>query len=798
MSKVYSIIFAALLIIGSNLYPSPTTHAEQKCDEVQFLFARGSGEVLDGPSYQAWRSSIENALYGLDLQYSFFELGSDPNSEHQYPAVAVAGSWAGIGNLIGAYISAGSAFEFGASVIEGVGELSEYLSNYSAVCSQTKYVLGGYSQGAMVNTKALPKLDASKIIYVANFGDPKTYLPEGQGRIPDACLGKNLSSYRAYVSDCHAYKGILGAENPYQPANYIGKLGLWCNEHDIMCSSGISLDDHTSYVSRGLYQNAAEVIAMKVRAAFLKLPTTDPSTIASTHDLIILFDVSGSMQGSASLYRDRAQALAYEVRSLGGRVALFTYKYPGGDNIKMACDFSCDASEFTAALAKSTELLESDNSINQEPLLSALDFAMRSVEWQVGATKSIVALTNGAMEDLGYDRTPLENVIKLSLSIDPVNVYALVQYPPLKQEYAELTERTNGKSYYLFEESELAISEITGRPIAKLGMETYSGLINQEFFFDASESVTIGNSNIVRYDWDLDCDGRFELQDTGSSILYSYNQPMDGYIQVKITDEDGRSSTMSAQLTVFDSLPELAQTEITHVEFLGDGLYRIDYQTDGCAVLVTLNDAVMGFEEPDHRSFIRVKDVTSTTSLTLTAYSKSGERGLSATVILGPDGNSKIEQPDLGDNMDSTDNNIPSVDPDSSIQSPTSPDQSYNPDESTSPSQSPPASRLPSSNQYTGQNTNFIPKAPNAGYYPLLSTEARVSLHKLCALLKIHVENELNSIHDVNLGANDHRTRNGTQLKTVLRNHAVPLTPPPLLPRESRNKLSVVRPPNIS
>ncbi len=853
MIKLSRILFATCLIISTSLCPGIAAYADQndqKCDEVKIIFARGSGESLNDSSYEAWQYSLDYMLYGLDLRYSYFELGSDSNSEYQYPAVAVAGSWAGIGNLIGAYVSAGSAFQFGASVVEGSNELIAYINHYSSLCPQTKYVLGGYSQGAMVNTMSLSKIDPKKIIYVANFGDPKAYFPEGQGRMPDACSGKNLSDYRAYVSDCHAYKGILGGRNPYQPTGYTGKLGVWCNDRDIMCSSGVSVDDHTSYVRNGLYKNAAEVISNKIRATFPKLPTSDPSTVASTHDLIILFDVSGSMLKYASLYRDQAQQLAYRIRSLGGRVALFTYKYPKEDNIKMICDFSCDAREFAESLTKATQVLDGGHHVFGEPVFSALDFAMRSVDWQIGATKSVAVITASPnLENLDGNKAQLEDIVKLSLSIDPVNVYTLVMHPQYIAEYQELSNRTNGKVYYLIDEPDLYLSEIAGRPIAKLALENYSGFINQDFYFDASDSTTIGLSKIVRYDWDLDCDGIFETQDAGPIISHGYTNPLSGYIQVKVTDEEGRFSTMSAKIDVMENLLELAQVKITNVEFVSKGeYYRVDYETDGLGVLVSLNGTIMGFEEPSSRPYIRVKDITANSNLTLTAYSKTGtsegsERGLSASVTLKPNGEFEIGQPSQdpntdnwydqdndGDNKEDNDTQgtpptLPESPDDNSSETPgnnpddnnpnnsdkpdkTDPDNENhpgsNPDDSgnnqgsqsTEPSQGSdteypnPSTSLPNqvttdNIQSSSSNLGYIPKAPNTGYWPY-----EHMLSKIQQFFK--------HPNDESLDANDRRIHNDILLTLVPHSHVVqPVLPPPL-PHAKHNKLSAGPLPNIS
>ena len=97
--------------------------------------------------------------------------------------------------------------------------------------------------------------------YAATFGDPKIYLPEGEGIIPAACKNENLSDYRMYVPDCQAYKGMLGAVEPYRPEALAGKVGTWCNRYDILCSSYFSIKSHTSYAEDGLYEDASRYIA---------------------------------------------------------------------------------------------------------------------------------------------------------------------------------------------------------------------------------------------------------------------------------------------------------------------------------------------------------------------------------------------------------------------------------------------------------------------------------------------------------------------------------------------------------
>ena len=83
--------------------------------------------------------------------------------------------------LAGAYVSAGRYYEFGASVRDGVNNLRAYYDDVMAKCPNTRWVLAGYSQGAMVVAEALKAFAADRVIYVGLLGDPELSLPEGSG-----------------------------------------------------------------------------------------------------------------------------------------------------------------------------------------------------------------------------------------------------------------------------------------------------------------------------------------------------------------------------------------------------------------------------------------------------------------------------------------------------------------------------------------------------------------------------------------------------------------------------------------
>lgn len=412
------------------------------CPSLRLVFLRGSGESLEDKNYQSFKSTIESKLKTtMFFSYEFIDL--------DYTAIGIGD----IGVMLGAAISAGEAYAFGDSVNDGVNKLTNLMNDS---CSKTKYVLGGYSQGAMVISKALPSLRADKIIYAATFGDPKIYLPEGAGIIPPACRGDNLSDYRMYVPDCQAYMGLLGANKPYEPSDFAYKLGTWCNKGDIMCSSRFSISDHVSYISDGLYEDASKMIFYKITQAFGL-----ENKVSSPHDTAILIDSTGSMTEMIDKYKAEALRLAKETLDSGGRVALYDYRDLEEFYLpKEHCNFNtCTLEIFENEV---NNITTSGGGDRPESLLSASFHLMKNLTWQRGATKSVVVLTDADYLNPDRDGVTLPQVVSLSMSIDPVNFYIITR-PEYSASYTELATSTGGRVVTDFDELSLLTDYIMER-----------------------------------------------------------------------------------------------------------------------------------------------------------------------------------------------------------------------------------------------------------------------------------------------------------------------------------------------
>ena len=117
------------------------------CPELRVVFARGSGGELNGDqNFIAFRDAIVTKLQTTPIRYEVIDL--------DYPAIGISDPKV----LAGAYFGAGEAYEFGESVKSGVEKLDNLING--GECPRTKYVVGGYSQGAMVVSKAIPGLKA--------------------------------------------------------------------------------------------------------------------------------------------------------------------------------------------------------------------------------------------------------------------------------------------------------------------------------------------------------------------------------------------------------------------------------------------------------------------------------------------------------------------------------------------------------------------------------------------------------------------------------------------------------------
>ncbi len=596
-----SYFLLALILIAHSFLAILQTHpaSASACSDVEFIFARGSGESLNGPSHTAWTNSITEQLKSFNLTTSFYELGSDPGSPYQYPAAPVSNSFVGYVNLISAAISGGEAFLFGASVNQGRQELIYHIEQVNNRCSHTKFVIGGYSQGAMLIDKALPSIDSEKILYVATFGDPKLYLPEGaitfkHGMpVPDACYGVNLSPYRVYVPDCRAYEGVLGATRPYQPIGYEGKLGTWCNDYDIMCSSGMSINDHVGYTTKDLYKQAASKISSVLSTKYSDHLVTSRATISgvSKHDVVFLLDVSGSMQTLYGLYAGKLRVLANAVKLNGGRISLYYYANEAHGYYPIEkCDLTCDFATIEQLIDPANVDRHSNGNYNKESTFAAMKFAINNTKWDTGARKTLVNFSSHPPLSPDADGTTAEDVIALSQAKGGIELYS-VNYSDVQMYLEGLAYNTNGGAYDFRNTTAKFVRDV------------------------------INNTPTI--------------DQVPPRVTAAAKAAKTAKVATSTTDSDSSTnpSTLDNLVYVDDEYPYTPEAKITtHSTTLqSDQSVKVEFSTDAEHILVAFNDAPMGFIEPvSGQGDFTITDITDDIEVALIPYSANEQRGITA------------------------------------------------------------------------------------------------------------------------------------------------------------------------
>ena len=518
----FKVAALALLAIFSGAgFLSPQSVSATSCPDLKVIFARGSGgERYTSGHYQAFKDSMLAKLRTSPLTYEIDDL--------DYPAVSIDVGDGHLGTLLGAYIGSGDAYDFGDSVHQGAKELARVVN--SDTCKSTKYVFAGYSQGSIVLLNGLPQIDPNRVIYVATFGDPKLYLPEGAGFVPPACSGKNLSEYRAYVPDCRAHKGILGARDPYVPSGYQVKIGTWCNKKDALCSSHFNIRDHTHYDEDGLYEDASRLIFSKIAANFnFKNQYTSP------HDTAILIDSTGSMSGLIGDYKSEALNLAEKTFNAGGRVALYDYRDLIEDYQPVQyCDFET-CTDLDTFRAKLNEITVDGGDDDPESLLSASLHVMKTLKWRFGSTKSLVVLTDAGYHSPDRDGTTFYDVKKLSQEIDPVNFYIITEESHI-EEYQSLAEATGGTVASSADDLGLLTDTIINR---------YDSLPRVEQEFEPAD-IILPHLEITSVEKLSDTEFKISFKSTGDQTVVSLNDAILGLTdQTTITLGELRQGTQN-------------------------------------------------------------------------------------------------------------------------------------------------------------------------------------------------------------------------------------------------------------
>ena len=658
--KLLIYIVSAVTVIASVLVFDAGVMAKKVDDEcmlVTAIFVRGSGQELNAKEAQTFRRQLQNRV-GKD-KLNFYELGSESYGGNQYPAVDVSNVWNG--NAIGAKLSGGMGNTYGKSVKEGVAELRAYLDARHRKCPNEFFILGGISQGAQVVGQALPNISSgvkNKIVFNMLFGDPKLYLPEGEGIFPPACRNEKLSAYRREIANCHVDNGALGARKPFLPSEDNSKTGLWCLANDYVCGSSKfvwDVEGHGKYAnSNGPIDDGVREAANRLKNAAKLASQNDPgindkplnNNMGTTGtDVVFVLDTTGSMMSYIDQMKTFIRNYSSKIKEINGRVGLVVYRDAGDEyTAKKLSDLQTD----TADLLNKLESVSADGGGDgPEAALHASMVAMNEMKWQKGATKAIILLTDTGYHDPDkVDGSTLAAVAKRSLEIDPVNIYPVVgDY--LKNSYTDIAKQTSGQVIASGDENDVvaaldkALTKIKNRPNAKLKIGEYYAEVGQKITFDAGDSYVVDGS-VTKYEWDFDGDGKIDQTTTSPVASHVYNEKFDGIMQVRMSASNDTVSNISAPVKVgikpnLPVGPGAPQVSAKIIERNGNkATIRLNWQpVDELSSrwLVNLDDTNLGYTVGEQRQLdITDVDISTSRKVTVTGIKADGYAGKPATI----------------------------------------------------------------------------------------------------------------------------------------------------------------------
>lgn len=664
MNKQVTIIYAIIVSMVINVFAFnlnvSAANVDNRCTLVTGIFARGSGQKVGESRGEASHFKAQLlARIGDESKLNFYELGSESYGGNQYPAVDVSNIWNG--NAIGAKLSGGMGNDYGKSVNQGVAELHAYLNDRHRKCPNEFFILGGYSQGAQVIGQALPGISSNvkdKIVFNMLFGDPKLFLPEGEGIFPPACRNENLSAYRREIANCHVDNGSLGARKPFLPSEDNSKTGLWCLANDYVCGSSKlvwDIDGHGKYAnSNGPIDDGVREASKRLKEAIELASQSDPgindkplnNNMGTTGtDVVFVLDTTGSMHPYIDQMKTFIRNYSSKIKEINGRVGLVVYRDAGDEyTAKKLSDLQSDTTDL---LAKLDDVSVDGGDDEPEAALHASMVAMNEMKWQKGATKAMILLTDaGYHEPDKVDGSTLVAVAKRSLEIDPVNIYPVVE-DYLEASYKDLAKQTSGQVIVSNGENDTvaalskALTKIKNRPNAKLKIGEYYAEIGQKITFDASDSYVV-DGKITKYEWDFDGDGKIDQTTTSPVASHVYNEKFDGIIQVRMSANNDTVSNISAPVKVgikpnLPVGPGAPQVSAKIIEQNGDkATIRLNWQpVDELSSrwLIRLDDNNLGWAVGEQRQLdITDVDISKTRTITVTGVKADGYVGKPTTV----------------------------------------------------------------------------------------------------------------------------------------------------------------------
>ena len=540
-----TVVLLGLALVGTGAQQASAA-VPSGCSDLLLVAARGSGQTLEVDRQSTSESSTffgeirKHTPSGLSI--AEYRLGDPGYAGHQYPAQ-------GFSIPLGA---AKTALYFNKdyerSVVSGVDELKAFLKDRHSACPAEEWIIGGYSQGGEVVTKALrdlPREVRDQVGYAAVFGDP--LFDTG-----DDLLCRNGWWVRGNAKCVSIGARWAGSYDP--PSDMRGRFGSWCDWIDPVCASGLGWWAHNEYPKAAIPAAALEAVSTAGPQHHWTVQNLELGSGSTGTDVMVVFDTTGSMGGYIDQAKEAARDLANKIMSKpNGRIGLVQFRDAGDSpERQLMTGLTADPITFRSAV---DELYAAGGGDTPEAQLSGMQLALDEADWRPGATKMLVVITDAP----GHDPDPITgatraDVIKRANEIDPVGSFGVdvCGCSDVKDFLNAVSENTGGTvidgTSGLAPALDQAFAAASARPVVNLQSFTYA---------EPDERVQLSvegsydpDSTITGYRWDLDGNGTFETDTSGPTVEFDAGPEGERVVAAMVVSDDGGTGTAVSTLTV--------------------------------------------------------------------------------------------------------------------------------------------------------------------------------------------------------------------------------------------------------
>lgn len=297
-----------------------------------------------------------------------------------------------------------------------------------------------------------------------------------------------------------------------------------------------------------------------------KAMSLDPNLglTCSTHasvDVVVVMDTTGSMVPGIAAAKSVAINYIDQLADSGidYRAAVVDYKDKRYDPYASRLDlaFTKDQTAISNAI---NALSATGGGDTPEDVYSGLMTAI-NLPWRDGSKKVIILMGDAGPLDpepgTGYT---LSSVINAANAVDPASIYAIrIGYnTSMRSAFQQLANGTGGMTFDASNTTSSvstailnALNSVAHAPSAVIGENNGQivGSIGTPIHFDASHSFDV-DGFIVQYDWDFNNDGLFDLNSPDPAADYTYTQAYNGWVTLRVHDNDGNTNKVSAKIMV--------------------------------------------------------------------------------------------------------------------------------------------------------------------------------------------------------------------------------------------------------